>query len=753
MAETQTYEWRDRAANPGGVKPAKPGLFDTVNPSPNQTGAQAAQAAGVTQPSQANPFAQNDNNNQNNFTATQPFQPRTFGTLFDTQGRQQNIQAAQQTIQNLLAPQEGPSKTSQLSRSEFDKQAAETARQASEQSALAGRMGTGQIVGDQLRTGDRILGARRDMESTLQANEEQQQLARQQAGLGALTNLEQLSQQENLQKAQIGSSEKIAFANLAQQDKALAQDAMQFTSKQDFDKWALEKNLDENTKTRIWQATENEKERAFKAGEGSLDRELQKYGLDQNLGLETKKLAETIRQFDTQDQFNRWAEQNKLDENQKQRLWQSNENDILYKHQKGMQLSDQEHDVLMSKLDKEIKADLMKVQSALNITEIEKQGEINTMLEGIRQDGENYRQDKQINSTEYLAKFQADTQMELQARGFTHDQAMQASLLAAQAEEKRLDREQTDKWQAAEMLYKNNALQQEMGIKKEELNLRRDEIKNQASQWLEDFGLRKTQVNAALASDKMNNILGTMAAMESMPGFENSPDMIAKYNKAMTDLMVDQGLIGKDEARMGNLSATFSTFTSVENWEKWAQKNGYNVYEIQTILNDKGVDRTNLDYGKLNPKDLTGGGKNGVVNITQNAQGDPIATIDGKKITDWNSDDWKNIAKSPTQIKSLVEDGVIKDVGSGKFARTGDIMKWIGDNGIPPTNYIKNGDNIQFTGNENIIVQNGKPYILDHYSTRVKKDWSGDEFRYSDLYAKDPLTGKIVKIGSKKTDI
>ena len=70
------------------------------------------------------------------------------------------------------------------------------------------------------------------MESTLQANEEQQQLARQQAGLGALTNLEQLSQQENLQKAQIGSSEKIAFANLAQQDKALAQDAMQFTSKQ-----------------------------------------------------------------------------------------------------------------------------------------------------------------------------------------------------------------------------------------------------------------------------------------------------------------------------------------------------------------------------------------------------------------------------------------------------------------------------------------------------------------------------------------
>ena len=749
MAETQTYEWRDQAANPGGVKPAKPGLFDVVNPSPNQTGAQAAQVAGVIQPSQTNPFSQQNNNS----TATQPFQPRTFGALFDNAGRQQNIQAAQQTIQNLLAPQEGPNKASQLSRSEFDKQAAETARQASEQSALAGRMGTGQIVGDQLRTGDRILGARRDMESTLQANEEQQQLARQQAGLGALTNLEQLSQQETLQKAQIGSSEKIAFANLAQQDKALAQDAMQFTSKQDFDKWALEKNLDENTKTRIWQATENEKERAFKAGEGSLDRELQKYGLDQKLGLETKKLAETIRQFDTQDQFNRWAEQNKLDENQKQRLWQSNENDILYKHQKGMQLSDQEHDVLMSKLDKEIKADLMKVQSVLNITEIEKQGEINTMLEGIRQDGENYRQDKQINSTEYLAKFQADTQMELQARGFTHDQAMQASLLAAQAEEKRLDREQTDKWQAAEMLYKNDALKQEMGIKTEELNLRRDEIKNQASQWLEDFGLRKTQVNAALASEKMNNLLGTMAAMESMPGFENSPDMIAKYNKAMTDIMVDQGLISKDEARMGNLSATFSTFSSIENWEKWAGKNGYNVYEIQTILNDKGVDRINLDYGKLNPKDLTGGGKSGVVNLTQNAQGDPIATIDGKKITDWNSDDWKNIAKSPTQIKSLVEDGVIKDVGSGQFARTGDIMKWIGDNGIAPTNYTKNGDNIQFTGNENIIVQNGKPYILDHYSTRVKKDWSGDEFRYSDLYAKDPLTGKIVKIGSKKTDI
>jgi hypothetical protein len=346
-----------------------------------------------------------------------------------------------------------------------------------------------------------------------------------------------------------------------------------------------------------------------------------------------------------------------------------------------MQLSYQEHDVLMTKLDKEIKADLMKVQSALNITEIEKQGEINTMLEGIRQDGENYRQDKQINSTEYLAKFQSDTQMELQARGFTHDQAMQASLLAAQAEEKRLDREQTDKWQAAEMLYKNDALKQEMGIKTEELNLRRDEIKNQASQWLEDFGLRKTQVNAALASDKMNNLLGTMAAMESMPGFENSPDMIAKYNKAMTDIMVDQGLISKDEARMGNLSATFSTFTSVENWEKWAQKNGYNVYEIQAIIDDKGIDRTNLNYGKLNPKDLTG-------NTTETLIKPEMTPTQKRDLVDNYIIDYSSSGKEEDFRKSLdaLSKGPLKyDEGSWKraYSYLGKLQPKLGLNGFP----------------------------------------------------------------------
>ena len=71
-----------------------------------------------------------------------------------------------------------------------------------------------------------------------------------------------LAQNDTLTRLGIVSSEKIAFAGLSQQDKTLAQSALQFNSQLDFNKSELAANLSEAEKNRIWQAAESSKAQA-----------------------------------------------------------------------------------------------------------------------------------------------------------------------------------------------------------------------------------------------------------------------------------------------------------------------------------------------------------------------------------------------------------------------------------------------------------------------------------------------------------
>jgi hypothetical protein len=166
--------------------------------------------------------------------------------------------------------------------------------------------------------------------------------------------------------AKIASSEKIAFADLDQKDRALAQEAYQFGSKQDFDKWALEKNLDNETAQRVWQSVENTKqqastekvagmqndterwktqyqgnltqqgwshESAMQATEiqaainkDSLDRELNKYIADQGFSMEDKKLAQEAVLAGDELSFKKWAAESGYTQDAIARAWQSAEN-------------------------------------------------------------------------------------------------------------------------------------------------------------------------------------------------------------------------------------------------------------------------------------------------------------------------------------------------------------------------------------------------------------------------------------------
>jgi hypothetical protein len=70
-----------------------------------------------------------------------------------------------------------------------------------------------------------------------------------------------IASSEKMQDKAIASSEKIAYAGFNQQDLDRAQESYQFNSKQDFDKWAVTKGLDDKAAERIWQANENDKSR------------------------------------------------------------------------------------------------------------------------------------------------------------------------------------------------------------------------------------------------------------------------------------------------------------------------------------------------------------------------------------------------------------------------------------------------------------------------------------------------------------
>lgn len=83
---------------------------------------------------------------------------------------------------------------------------------------------------------------------------------------------------------QLSSQERIAFAELDQRDRALAQNGMQFTDRLEFDKYALQQGYDQAAIERTWQAVQNEQK--LQAQERIAGMEIasrEKIAADQNL--------------------------------------------------------------------------------------------------------------------------------------------------------------------------------------------------------------------------------------------------------------------------------------------------------------------------------------------------------------------------------------------------------------------------------------------------------------------------------------
>lgn len=512
-------------------------------------------------------------------------QPATFGeALRQNPLAQPLIRSASENILQGLQPNPQPSMSSMFALNEYNKSETEALRQAKETSALNGRAFTGQIGGDtQDYLANKLIPARQNFLGQLQGQEQQQQQAKQQNAFGNLATLAGLGQQGELTKEQLAqqasegaanraSSEKIAFAGLDVQKQQLAQEAMQFTSKQDYDKWALGKNLDAQTQAQIWQAAENEKNRQLTAGQGELDRTLQKYITDANINLDSKKLAESVRQFNTQQDFQKWATQAGLDADTAKLVWQAQQNDIQRKQDLGIHLSDQENNVLLESMREKSDQAMASLQHTLNLDTLDKQNAHDTLMKQMDQSFADKMTKEGYNHEEAMAATKQEYALALEQQGYDHQTALQASEQMAQAKEHDKDLAQQKELTEAQMAQSHDFfkedLMQKYNFKQQDLDLANRQLDATTSEWAQQFGLDKS-------STDLQNLQSTTAMLMSMAG--DDPDMqrfaAETFYKGISNMKDATGAPVMDPAqqKIGLLSIKASSFKEPTAFTTWAQ--------------------------------------------------------------------------------------------------------------------------------------------------------------------------------------
>jgi hypothetical protein len=623
-------------------------------------GAQPNQANPTTGAAAPNPFAPSGASP----FALQPGQapvapaanPGSFEALLDKSApaRTANVEGAQKAISDMLMPSAGPSRESEAARSSFQKAQAEALRQGAEQSALAGRVQTGQILGDRRADMGRSLAQRADLENQLAIDDGNRADANRQAGISSLLQLEGLGEQSRASRAglamqdkqlaesarqfntrqefeewatragwdqdaiarawqseesskertsreavafaglsleekrlaqeaqqftskldfdkwatQMGldqqtsqriwqslenekqrtSTEKVAFAGLSLEEKKLAQDAMQFGSRQDFDKWALTKQLDDRTADRIWQSAEAEKARTFTAGESALDRALNSSQFAERLGLDKSQFAEQIRQFNSREDFDRWATQKGLDQQDKELIWRSNEADVARKWETGERLGTQEHQVNITRLQGEVDKDKAAFMQVLGVQTMEKQAEIDTLAAATANEYQTARDTRAMTHEQAMETMKASMTAQLEQAGYDHDTAMQAAELHAVAVEKAKDREMATLEAKAELMYKYQSLASQEGISKEQIAVQREQANNTLMLGLKELGLDEQKITAAIASQEFQDRAGMIATMMEMGG--DSADVADKAGTMFLALMKEKGLISDEQYQAG----------------------------------------------------------------------------------------------------------------------------------------------------------------------------------------------------------
>lgn len=545
----------------GASAPAqKPKASDMFAPNSAPAVAQGAQPAKATPATGAPPPNPFGGAGTNPFGPVAPAaNPGSFESLLNNAGpaRQQNVQAAQKTVSEQLMPSPLPSRESATARSAFIKAQEEAGRKNAESSSLSGRLLTGQASGDVANFNRESLGQRADLENKLAINDASRADAQKQQGVSNLLSMEQLASGERVADKGLASTEKLHYADLNQEDKALAQAGSQFDKKLDFDTWAKNQDIGEADRDRVWKSIEAQKGRVFTSSESALDRTLNSSQFAETIGLSKQQFGEQIRQFDSKQDFDKWATQKGLDAEAAKLVWQSNENDIGRKWGTGERLSTQEHQVNLTRLQGEVDKDKALFSQALGVQTMEKQAEIDTLASATANEYQTARDTRAMSHDQAMEEMKASMTAKLEQAGYDHQTAMQAAEIHATAVEKTKDREMATLEAKAELAYKYNALASEEGISKETIAQRREESAGQLSLGLQQLGLDKTKIDAAIKSQDFQDRSGMIATMMEMGG--DSADVADKAGAMFTSLLHEKGLISDEEFKNGLAGITSRT--------------------------------------------------------------------------------------------------------------------------------------------------------------------------------------------------
>lgn len=535
--------------------------------------------------------------------------PGSFESLLNNAGpaRAQNVQAAQQTVSEQLMPSPAPSRESATARSEFIKAQTEAGRQNREASSLSGRLLTGQTPGDVANFNRESLGQRADLENKLAINDASRAVAQQQQGVSNVLALEGLASGErvsdkNLASAeklgfadlsirerslaqagdqfkdelsfkkyaadrgytdaeaqrvwqatqndkQIASTEKVAFAGLNLEEKKIAQAGSQFDKKLDFDTWAKNQDMNEADRDRIWKSIENEKGRVFTATESALDRTLNQSQFAETIGLSKQQFSEQIRQFDSKQDFDKWATQKGLDAQAAEMVWKSNEADVDRKWQTGERLSTQEHQINITRLQGEIDKDKASFAQVLGIKTMEKQAEIDKLTAATANEYQTARDTRAMTHDESMEQMKAGLTYQLEQAGYDHQTAMQAAEIQANAIQKDQDRRLSTLEAKAELAYKYNALASEEGISKAQIAERKEESANSLMAELKGIGIDEKKADAAIKSQDFQDRAGMISTMMEMGG--DNPDVADRATAMYLTLMNEKGLLTPEQYKAG----------------------------------------------------------------------------------------------------------------------------------------------------------------------------------------------------------
>lgn len=502
-----------------------------------------------------------------------------FATQFPTSPTEAASQAALRSAVGNLQPSQTPTMSSMFSLNEYNKGEAEALRQAKEADALNGRAMTGQIGGDVADyVTQKLIPQRQEFLGQLQGQEEQQQIARQQNAQQNIATLAGQANQSQQAAAALASQEKIASGQ-----QATAVNVANIGAQA---------------------ATQN----------AQLSAATQKYIADNNLNLNYAQLNAQISQFASNQDFQKWATQAGIDANAAHDMWQANQNDIQRKWETGQQLTANEQQVRMESLQEAHDTAMANLNHTLNLDTLDKQTQQQVLLKTMDQNFQSLMTDKNFSNEEALDATKQQYAEELAKMGYDHDTAMQASQqwFDAQQQQKQLDQAKTlaEAQMAQQYDFFNQDLQQKYNFKAEDVQMAKDQLAQQASQFAQSLGLDQQKFDLLKSTTDFQNLSDTTSTLMAMSG--DNKDMLQfaaeNFYKSLGNMKDANGqpIMSPDQVNQGILNIKAASFSDPSSFSSWAagQKNAdgspaYTSDQIKTAqansTNSAGTAKAGLD--------------------------------------------------------------------------------------------------------------------------------------------------------------